>query len=77
MTWKFHLQANDQRRLLSRVLQILDTQGVRIHTFSGETDITGTDVLLVISAEENKAYRVEALLHRLPDVLAVSKLSLP
>ena len=74
MTWKFHLQASDQRRLLSRILQILDTQGVSIHSFSGETKETQMHVQFVVWAEEEKAYRIEALLYRLHEVQAVSKI---
>jgi len=77
MTWKFHLQASDQRRLLSRILQILDTQGVSIHSFSGETKETQMHVQFVVWAEEEKAYRIEALLYRLHEVQAVSKLEQP
>jgi acetolactate synthase regulatory subunit len=74
MTWKFHLQANDPKRLLSRVLLILDTQGVPIHSFSGETNEQEISVQFVITAEEDKAYRIEALLYRLHKVQTVSKI---
>ena len=77
MTWKFHLQASDPKRLLSRVLLILDTQGVPIHSFSGETNEKETSVQFVVSAEEDKAYRIEALLYRLHEVQAVSRLEGP
>ena len=74
MTWKFQLQASDQRRLLSRILQILDTQGVSIHSFSAETHQTQMHVQFVVSSEEDKAYRIESLLYRLHEVQALSKL---
>ena len=77
MTWKFHLQASDQRRLLSRILQILDTQGVSTHSFSAETKETQMHVQFVVSSEEDKAYRIEALLYCLHDIQAVSKLECP
>jgi acetolactate synthase regulatory subunit len=77
MTWNFQIQASDPRRLLSRILQILDTQGVSIHSFSGETKETQMHVQFVISSEEDKAYRIESLLYRLHEVQAVSKLEQP
>jgi acetolactate synthase regulatory subunit len=77
MTWKFHIQANDQRRLLSRILQILDTQGVSIPSFSAETKESQMHIRFVVSSEEDKAYRIEALLYRLHEVYAVSKLEWP
>ena len=77
MTWKFHLEANDQRRLLSRILQILDTQGVSIHSFTAETQQARMDIQFVVSSEEDKAYRIESLLYRLHEMQAVSKLEQP
>ena len=74
MTWKFHLQASDQRRLLSRILQILDSQGVSIDSFSAATQQAQMHVQFVVSSEEDKAYRIEALLYRLHEVQTVSRL---
>lgn len=68
MTCKFSLQANDQPRVLSRVLQVLDTQGVQISSFTAEQKTHGIWIELVIFAEDEKAYRIEALLHRLHDI---------
>ena len=73
MTWKFHLQASAQRRLLSRILQILDSQGVSIDSFSAATQQAQMHVQFVVSSEEDKAYRIEALLYRLHEIQAVSR----
>jgi acetolactate synthase regulatory subunit len=72
MTWKFHLLATTQRRLLSRVLQILETQLVSIHSFAGEMSDHGAHITFVVSSEQDKACRIEALLHRLEDVQTIS-----
>jgi acetolactate synthase regulatory subunit len=77
MTWKFDVHASKQRRLFSRILQILESQMVSIHSFAAEVTSNGTYVIFVISSEEDKAYRLEALLHRLEDVCSVSVLSEP
>jgi (p)ppGpp synthase/HD superfamily hydrolase len=75
MTWKFHVHASEQRRLFSRILQILESQRVIIHSFSGEMDDHGVCLTsFVVSSEDDKAYRIEALLHRLEDVHSVSVL---
>jgi acetolactate synthase regulatory subunit len=72
MTWKFHVHATEQRRLFSRILQILESQMVSIRSFAGEANGGEVSVSFVISSEENKAYRIEALLHWLEDVRRVS-----
>lgn len=72
MTWKFHVHATEQRRLFSRILQILESQMVNIRSFAGEANRTGVRVTFVVSSEQDKAYRIEALLHRLEDVRSVS-----
>jgi (p)ppGpp synthase/HD superfamily hydrolase len=74
MTWKFHLQATAQRRLFSRILQILENQMVSIHSFTGETSGEEVRVTFLCSSEQDKAYRIEALLHRLEDVRSVAVL---
>jgi hypothetical protein len=38
---KFHVHASQQRRLFSRIFQILESQRVIIHSFSGETSDCG------------------------------------
>jgi acetolactate synthase regulatory subunit len=75
MTWKFHIRAADQRRLFSRILQILESQTVTICSFIGETGQAGIYVTVVVASEQDKAYRIEALLCRLEDVREVSVLS--
>jgi (p)ppGpp synthase/HD superfamily hydrolase len=77
MTWKFHVHATQQRRLFSRILQILESQMVSIDSFAGEANDSGVCVIVVFSSEQDKAYRIEALLHRLEDVRSVSALSEP
>jgi hypothetical protein len=73
MTWKFHLQATDQRRLFSRILQILESQIVDIGSFRGEIADGNVLVELVFSSEQDKTYRIEALLYRLEGVQKVSR----
>lgn len=72
MTWKFHVHATEQRRLFSRILQILESQMVSIRSFAGEANDAGVCVTFVVASEQDKAYRIEALLHRLEDVRSVS-----
>lgn len=72
MTWTVDVHATQQRRLFSRVLQVLENQRVHIHSFRGEDGKNGVHLTLVISSETDKAYRIEALLCRLEDVLDVS-----
>ena len=74
MTWKFQVSATENQRLFSRILQILDAQMVNIHSFIGQAREDGVCVHFVVSSEVDKAYRIEALLHRLKDVLSVSVL---
>jgi len=74
MTWKFYVLATTQRRLFSRILQVLESQMVDIHSFTGETNETETSAIFVVSSEQNKAYRIEALLYRLEDIRNVSML---
>jgi hypothetical protein len=72
MTWKFYVVATVQERLLSRILQVLEVQRVSIHSFTGEMDEAGTRVTFLVSSEQDKAYRIEALLERLEGVNEVS-----
>jgi hypothetical protein len=71
MTWKFQVAATAQRRLFSRILQILESQMVFIHSFSAETTEEGVTVAFVCSSDEDKKYRIEALIYRLEDVKEV------
>jgi hypothetical protein len=72
MTWKFHVLATEQRRLFFRILQILESQMVSIRSFAGEANGGGVLVAFVVSSEDDRAYRIEALLHHLEDVRSVS-----
>jgi acetolactate synthase regulatory subunit len=72
MTWRFDVVATLQERLLSRILQMLDVQRVSIHSFRGEMNEVGANVTFVISSEDDKAHRIQALLYRLQDVETVS-----
>ena len=72
MTWKFHVRATEQRRLFSRILQILDGQMLSVRSFSGDAGSDGVYVTFVVSSEQDKAYRIQALLHRIEDIHDVS-----
>lgn len=72
MTWKVHVLAIEQRRLFSRILQILESQMVSIDSFAGEANESGVCVIVVFSSDQDKAFRIETLLHRLEDVRSVS-----
>lgn len=51
MTWKFRILAIEQRRTFSRILQILESQIVDIHSFAGEATEAGVSVTFVFSSE--------------------------
>lgn len=72
MTWKFDVVATRERRLFSRIIQTLDCQGVGIHSFAGETQRDEVHVTFVVSSQEDRTNRVEALLYRLEHVHGVS-----
>lgn len=72
MTWKFHVLANADRRLFSRILQVLENQMVSIHSFTGEIDDDGACIKVLLSSEQDRAYRIEALLYRLEGIRSVS-----
>jgi hypothetical protein len=74
MTWKFEVVATVQERLLSRILQVLEVQRVSIRSFKGVMVGTGATVTFTVFSEENKAYRIEALLYRLEGIDYVSVL---
>jgi len=71
MTWKFYIAATAQRRLFSRILQILESQMVMINSFTAETTVEGVTVVFVCSSDEDKKHRIEALIYRLEDVKEV------
>jgi hypothetical protein len=68
MTWRFEVVAAAHGRLLSRILQILEVQRVSIHGFTATTDETGAKITFAVSSEDDKAYRIEALLYRIEGV---------
>jgi hypothetical protein len=72
MTWKFHVLATAQRRLFSRILQTLESQMVVVDSFAGEANEGEACVIVILSSEENKAFRIKALLYRLEGVRSVS-----
>lgn len=72
MTWTFHILATAQRRLFSRILQILESQMVSIHSFAGEIDEEDACMSVSFSSEQDKAHRIKTLLHRLEDIRSVS-----
>jgi acetolactate synthase regulatory subunit len=71
MSWRFQIEAVEERRILSRILHVLETQLVSITSFSGEANETRVSITCVISCDRVKAYRVEALLYNLNDVRSV------
>lgn len=72
MTWKYQLRATVQQRLLSRILQILESQMVTIHSFTAEISGERLTASFQVSSSEDKGYRIEALLYRLEGVLHVA-----
>jgi len=68
MTWKFHVSATTQRRMFSRILQVLESQMVEVHSFVGETGGEETCVSFLFSSPQDNAYRIKALLYRLEGV---------
>lgn len=72
MTWTFHIAAAKGQRLLSRILQVLETQRVNIRAFYGEINNDEVRVTIIASSEEDRAYRIEALLYCLKDVRSIS-----
>jgi hypothetical protein len=72
MTWKVHIFAIEQRRVFSRILQILESQMVSIHSLTGTIGSEEVCVTFLFSCEQEKAYRIEALLHRLEGIREIS-----
>lgn len=73
MTWKFHVLAITQQRLLSRILQVLESQMVDIHSFNGEASNKSVRVEFTFSSDHDKAYRIQALLYRLEGICNASE----
>lgn len=68
MTWTFHIDAAGTRRVLSRVLQVLDSQMVQMREFAAEFKEDRVLIKATVSSQHDSGYRIEALLHRLEDV---------
>ena len=71
MTWMFVLKAKQERFVLSRILQVLETQSVALLSFHADSAGDTLCVRCVVSSDQDRRYRVEALLHRLHDVLSI------
>ncbi|MEI9978230.1 MAG: hypothetical protein WDN23_04395 [Edaphobacter sp.] len=71
MTWRFHIDAIAQRRVFSRILQVLENQSVSIHYFKGDVAEGMAHVAVVCSSEQDKAIRIQALLYHLQGVRGV------
>jgi hypothetical protein len=74
MTWEFYVETMTRERFFSRVLQILETQMVDISSIAGGLSDKISWVRFVISAREDKAYRIKALLYRILGVVSVTVL---
>jgi hypothetical protein len=72
MTWTFHVLATAQRRLFSRILQVLESQMVSIHSFEGQIGEEDAYVSFTFFSEQDRADRVKALLYRLEGIRSVS-----
>jgi acetolactate synthase regulatory subunit len=72
MIWRFEVIATAEQRLLSRILQVFEVQQVSIRTFAGEIDGTAARVTFVVSSQQDRANRIEALLYRLEGVDQIS-----
>ena len=71
MTWIFLLKARPERYVLSRILQILETQSVTLQSLHAEIVGERLCVRCVVSSDEDLGYRIGALLGRLHDVVSV------
>jgi len=72
MTWKFHVRAAIQRRLFSRILQILESQMVVIILSTVRPAARRSRQHSTSLSQEDKVYRIEALLYRMEGVKRVS-----
>lgn len=72
MRWEFEVVATKDRRLFSRILQAIENQMVSVHSFNGEIKDDTASIHFVISSEEDKGYRIEAMLYRIENVISVS-----
>ena len=71
MKWMFLVTADLQSRTHARILQVLDNQRIRIHSFVVSTGEEWGTVLALVEIDPEKASRVCALLLRLQSVYRV------
>ena len=71
MTWKFDVVATKERRLLSRILQAFENQMVNMQMFVSQAAEETVHITCVFSSEQDKAYRLEALLYRLQNICSI------
>jgi (p)ppGpp synthase/HD superfamily hydrolase len=65
MIWELTVAAEDQRRILARIIQVLDNQMVAIRSFSGHATHGRFSATFVIGISEDKVRRIETLLYKL------------
>jgi hypothetical protein len=65
MKWTFQLNAKATHLFFLRVLQVFETQRVNISSFSAETEQDRMTVTVQFESGLQKAFRIEALLHKL------------
>lgn len=68
------ITATDEYRLLSRILQMLESQRIRVLAFSGTALEGVVQVTATLACERDKAYRLEALAYRVEGVLEAAVL---
>ncbi len=72
MIWQINILAAEQRRVLSRVLQVVENQMVRIHSFYAKAGEANIYLSVTFSSDQDKTSRIQALLYRLEDIVSVS-----
>lgn len=65
------ITATNEYRLLSRILQMLESQRISVQAFSGTVLEGVVQVTATLACERDKAYRLEALAYRLEGVVEV------
>jgi acetolactate synthase regulatory subunit len=71
MIWRFDLVATQDRRLHSRILQAFENQMVDIRSLVSRPAGDAVQIICVVSSEQDKAYRLRALLYRLQNIRSV------
>ena len=71
MTWTLLVKAKPERFVLSRILQVLETQSVTLQSFHADASGGMLCVRCIVSSDHDRRYRIEALLHRLHDVSTI------